>query len=483
MEGKITFFNQQEGKGKVLTRQKKVYHFDMDAWVDFDNLPNTGILVEFFVNKEGEVEKISAVEGHENSDGSAGGLEALKTTTECIDEYFSDIKNLIGKYSNTLNVEKELDFFKMKRFLLTAFNDLFELDNGLADNKLEARRNELLSLQTKYSEFRRAARFPLGYAFEKIFLEHQPNYMKILKKKESILQKMSAYALKEKPLQFEIERKEKELETLEKEGKKGSETYQKKDEVLKSLRRQYVDILHYVSNQKETLVLLSRQIDNFQKLHFKSFVKDFEPLMRFLDAKLIKILNVKAYYFDSMMWSRAKNSMIIRQFFIDSGIEGTYSSKTFLKYFLRTLDKEKLNESNKELVNLLKYLESLGSDSVLVIRSNKEAATRTKYLIENIDKEIKVKSTIDASETFKYALKDRPDIIILDYNLRTTNAIEYIKKFREITPEGSSPPNFCIIVDENSIEHIDEIKKLKPKSIINSNLNDEQFMDSIRVIL
>lgn len=483
MEGRITYFNQQEGVGKILNRNKKVLPFDMDGWVDFDMLPNTGLIVEFEVKGDKAVEIVS--KERPKGDGEASDeVGAIKSPKECIEEYFVPVSGLIGEYAKLLESKKELDFKRMKRFLLTAYNDLYELDSSLADNSLEQKKNEIISLENKYGSFRRVAGFPLGYAFEKIFLENQPNYQKILTKKERTLQRITAYASKEKPLLYEIEAKERDLKKMEEDGKKGTEEHKVKETTLKNIRKQYVDTLHYVSTQRELLELISKQIDNFQKKYFKSFVREFEPLVRFYDAKLIKILNVRAYEFDSRLWGRAKRSKLIRQFFMDAGIEGTYSSKTFLKYYLRTLDKDKLNENNRSLFALLKYLESLGSENILVIRSNKELLNKTKYLIENIDKELNVTATIDPSETFKYAIKHRPDIIILEHGMRVVGVSEYIKKFNELVPPDSSTPLYCVIVPSDIAE--DELKAIKSsgvKNIISASLGDVEFTDVLRRIL
>lgn len=483
MEGRISFFNQQEGSGKIVTRNKKVLTFNMDSWVDFDMLPNTGLIVEFKQDGDKAFDIVS--KEHPKGDSSSGDEVGLGISVkESIEHYFTPVKKLLSDYAMLLESKKELDFSKMKRFLLTAYNDLYELDSSLANSKLEEKKNELLKLQDKYGSFRRVANFPLGYAFDKVFLQHQPSFQKILEKRDSTAQKISVFASKEKHLLYEMELRERDLKRLIEEDRKGSQEYEVKESALKALRTQYVDNLHYVATQREMLNLLTRQIDNFKNTHFKEFVREFEPLVRFYDAKLIKILNVRAYEFDSMLWGQAKQSKLIRQFFVDSGIEGTYSSKTFLKYYLRTLDKDKLNEHNKKLFSLLKYLESLGNENILVIRPSKEAALKTKYLIENIDKELKVTVTIDPSETFKLAIKNRPDIVILEYGLRLVDASEYIRKFVDLIPPDSSPPNFCVLVPEDiEAQSIKNLRELGVKNIVSSNLSDEEFTDVLRRIL
>lgn len=488
MEGKVTFYNPSLGKGKILTKDEKVFNFVVDAWKDFDTMPSVGLLVDFEIDGANRIIKITTKKGTKPQNEPKINqktkeeieIKETKPLRECLDEYYGDIFSVLKEYEDLGENEKELNFLKLKRFLFTAYNDLYELDSALTDNEMDKVKNELLRLQKEYETFKIKSSYPLEYLFEKIYLSKQTNYLKLQDELDLTISKIKNFSIKEKPLLEKI--KQKELELLEIEDKKSDE-YKKVEEQLKALKKRYVDLLHELALMREKRDKLTKILSDFKQKHLDEFEKEEKSLSRYLDAKLLRILNVKAYKFDTTMWEKAKKSRLIRQFFMDAGIEGTYSSRTFLKYYLKTLDKDKLTPENKELFELQKYLDSLGNESILVIRNSVEKAVKTKYLIEGIDKELKVTAIYDPMESFKICLKDKPDLIIFDFNMRTINALEYLKKFKEACPSQEKEITFCVIIGEENKEYIKELKKEGVKYFFNSAWGDYEFVDYLRSIL
>ncbi len=70
-----------------------------------------------------------------------------------------------------------------------------------------------------------------------------------------------------------------------------------------------------------------------------------------------------AFLFDRMMWEKASSSKIIDRYFQEANISYPYSCLTFLRYYLKTLNKAKLTTENKELFDLLEYLEKRSKKS------------------------------------------------------------------------------------------------------------------------
>lgn len=509
MEGKITFFNEVRGEGRIVTRKEKVYPFNMDVWTDFDALPRPGMMVEFLLDSNNRVTKVisghtsSKAENsktanpdnantksspkHQNESQKETGKEEEPDTyeinhsvQECVDAFFQDIVEILEKHQQALESNRELDFSRMKRFLFTAYYDLYEIDTAVTDPEMEKAKNELLRLEKEYEGLKHRINYPVKYAFEKIFLRNQSSYKKLENDLEYSKSQYKAFTLQEKPLLERLERKEVELGNI---SNKKSAQYLNVEKELKSIRKRYVDLLHSLSKLREDIECYTEELQEFKEKYYRDFVTAYEPMTHHLDTRMIKVLNVKAYTFDFMLWERAKKSRYIRQFFMDSGIEGTYSSRTFLKYYLRTLDKEKLNDQNRELFSLLKYLESIGTNNILIIKNNVESAMRCKYLIENIDKELQVHATYDAMDTLKDCIRTQPDLIMLDYNLRTTNALEYIKKYREICENGEKETTFCLFVDEADMDVLKEARRMKVKHFINSNASDHELIDIMRGIL
>ncbi len=506
MEAKITFYNENSGRGKLLTRDGDVHNFSVDAWRDFDVMPQVGVLVEFaqegskitkiVISKNNKTEPTSQSEQKKDTpqntqkeqnievakkNKNLPTLTVTRNSEECLSEYYQDTLLLVENYQNIQENEKELNFLRMKRFLFTAYNDLYELDSGLTDKDMANIKKELSSLQRDYETLKYKNSYPSEYLFEKIFLSRQQGYVDLNEELELTVAKVKSFSLNEKPLLDRMSEKEKEI--LGYKGDKKGDAYLALEEQLKHIKKRYVDLLHEVALMRDKQEKLRVVLEEFRSENIEEFLKKQQALSRYLDSKLIRMLNIKAYKFDTMLWERAKKSKIIRQFFMDADIDGTYSSKTFLKYYLRTLDKEKLSHENKELIELQKYLESLGNEVVLIVRNGVEKANKTKFLVESVDQDLKVNSVYDPGESFKICLKQKPDIIILDYNLRTINAPEYAKKYRELVGGGQKDPTFCVILDESQKNEATACKKMGFKHIINANWGDYQFLDFIRTIL
>lgn len=93
-------------------------------------------------------------------------------------------------------------------------------------------------------------------------------------------------------------------------------------------------------------------------MYFQEFDKKLSILQVKYKDMISRILNYKAYDFDSYLWKNAVRSKSIKEYFKASGIKGTYSTETFLRYYLKTLDKDNLKEEQEELFKLLHYFEN-----------------------------------------------------------------------------------------------------------------------------
>ncbi len=479
MFGKISNVNKITKRAKVESEGNN-YFFDLKIWHGNLDILKKGLEVEFEIEK-GRVVTIKELLSDARKKEAENEIKATINPQECINRYFGDTEATIESLNiDDADPKNGIDFLKMKRFMITAYNDLFELDSALVDKELDEAKHELTTLNKEYDVFRRKIKYPIKYAFEKIFLNSQPDYLKAQDDLEHITSQIRIYSQRERPLGRRLKEKEEQLDKI---TNKNSNEYRKQEQLVKDLRKRYVDIIHYISQQKEMHIKLKDRIEGFKDAHFREFVTVYEPLSKYLEKKLIKILNAKAYKFDTLLWNRAKLSKIIRQFFMDSGIEGTYNSKTFLKYYLRTLDKDKLTTENRELFELLHYLESISKKDVLIIKNNIESAQRLKYLIENLDRDIRVTATFDPLETLKTSLSNIPDVILLDYNIRTTNAFDYIRKYREICQGNKKKTIFGLFIKESSPEFLKEIRKMKIDYLLDINATDQEFVDKIREIL
>ncbi len=104
---------------------------------------------------------------------------------------------------------------------------------------------------------------------------------------------------------------------------------------MKAMRKRYVDLLNFIGNQKDALVSENARMKRFREEHLTAFGSVYTPMTNDIKSRFLALLDTKAYDFDTTLWSRAKFSHNVKHFFSNSRIEGSFSSKTFLRYFLR----------------------------------------------------------------------------------------------------------------------------------------------------
>ena len=94
----------------------------------------------------------------------------IKSVEECLDEYFNLIKAEIAKYSPTLSKDKtkSLYYSKMKRFIFTAYNNLYEMDSKFFDENLRQLRRDLLGLE-KVEEHVKGILLSIQSTYEYVF--------------------------------------------------------------------------------------------------------------------------------------------------------------------------------------------------------------------------------------------------------------------------------------------------------------------------
>ena len=155
-------------------------------------------------------------------------------------------------------------------------------------------------------------------------------------------------------MEFEIKQKVSELDSLKKDDE-GSIVIRENIKHLKSL---YVDAIDKMGNLREENEILLPITDEYFELFFEKFSGQFASSYEKNMKNLISILSSLAFLFDRLMRDKASHSKVLKKHFEESNIPYPYSSLTFLRYYLKTLNKSKLSEKNKKLFELLNYLEN-----------------------------------------------------------------------------------------------------------------------------
>lgn len=274
--------------------------------------------------------------------------------TQALQNYFNSVDFLMNKQLETLNTKAQLDYFLSRRFLITAYNNLKNLDPALHDhNDIKEKLKVLQDLHKAYHTVSDKTSVP-DIAFEMIFLRAQPEYIKYINDKEDCINRISALGVMSESLVREIEQKEAELKKMAKNDKNRIQL----EDAIRPIRGNYVDAIHERAVLAKKLAEMKDLKAMYTEKYFDSFASELSQLSKEYKKVLVKILNNKASELDNEIWKHASKSKLIREYFSDAGIEGDYTTVTYLGYYLRTLDKRQLKEEHKELFKFFDYLKT-----------------------------------------------------------------------------------------------------------------------------
>lgn len=475
LEGQIISIDTTNKEGKVQqTLNKRIYPFSFKVWQGEEDELVPNIDVEFVVENKVVVKmqlKIS-LEDEE-------AIPVTKSAEECINEFFAREKSILNHHKDFMEGGKELDFMRMKRFLFTAYNDLCDLDSMLENKELKAVKHEVATLYKDFEEYNRKIQYPLAYAFERIFLVRQVAYTHLEQYIEDVKIGMASAKAESEPLGRRLEEEEKNLRLMP--DKKSSE-YLEFEKEVKALRRRFVDLIDYIAKQKDVIARESARLQAFKEKHYQMFSDVFAPMTAEIKTRFIKLLNTKGYELDKEMWARAKTNQYVKKFFRDADIHGGYNSKTYLRYFLKGLDKSKVVSSKtKELFGLLKDLEKISMQNIMVIQENDTKSFKSQQLIERVDSGLKVTVEHNPFDALAKLGSKPQDIVVLDYKNMGLMAFDFIREYKA-TPNAKK--TVFIVVTPTPLDYntMEEGREIGVEYYVLAN-DAEGFSDAIRMVI
>ncbi|MDA7818525.1 hypothetical protein N9A28_10075 [Sulfurimonas sp.] len=278
--------------------------------------------------------------------------ESDSRVSEALDKYFSSISSIIGKENKSVGEKKQIDYFLSKRFLMTAYNNLRCFDPSIHEHKsITEKLQEVDKLQNAYYNLNDKDNVP-EMAFEIIFLRSQEEYNQFVSDKEKYERQLSVFKNQDSSLIVEIKNIEDEIKKYKDNESKRSLL----ENELKPLKGKYVDGVEEIASLNEKLENMEDIKSVYTEKYYQAFVDELATLSVEYKKVLATILNHKAGELDDLIWENASKSKLIREYFCDAGIDGEYSTKTYLNYYINTLDKNKLGSEHKELTKFLNYL-------------------------------------------------------------------------------------------------------------------------------
>jgi len=258
---------------------------------------------------------------------------------EFLDDYFRELKKVNEfhwAYLVTHNFKfPKSDYIELKKFIDTATNFLSEIDRNIISKLTGKLYQDINSLHKYYNEFSKKSKYT-EYVFSKEYLESIERYKKLKDEVDLAQKTMEDY-------NSIIKATEEQLKIMS-----------DSDLSYKRMKKKYVDAIYELSKIKEDFYKAKKSMVEIEKAEQLKFFPEFNKLKSHNLKKLQKIINVKLYYFEKLLWFNASKSPAIIKFFDESQIEGDFSTKTFIKYFLKSIDVSK--SSNSEWITYLQKM-------------------------------------------------------------------------------------------------------------------------------
>jgi CheY-like chemotaxis protein len=512
MKGRLLSYKDEIDEGIALGEDKKKYKVNVMDWDDMDNLPQKGLYIEF--TPEGLVARNIVVSSNQqpatqNSEVATSATEeknvqvensikpTLKATANLskdkkldnidfdtlteipispdyemfLSNYFRD--SLTTLENNSIKGDKVLSYPLMKRFLSTAYDHLLDKDPTFIDQKLGDLKIVLERTYRVYRALEELTSYPEA-KFESVFLKNQSVYYKIYLKFEQHKIRVSKLSEVVTDLEKSIKSSEKTLFGMTPK----SPRYNQLDQKLKKMRTNFVDKLEEMTKLKNQNNIYYTLMNNFKELHRKPFVDYFKKQSEIITSQLLLLLNSNAYLFDSYMWELAKKSQGIKRFFIEANIDGSFSSKTFLKYFLNSLDENKMSDEYKSMQELLHYLESLEKGSILIVDDRSEMLPSLRYFANHVDKDFRVK-LLRPIDVLNELSKNQVNYIIVNIHIRGIHLFELIKKVQQVRKSLS----FILTSDKFTKELLVRAKTVGVKHFVATNVEDKVLLETLEKIV
>lgn len=463
MKGKISEFNSKNSTGKIITPAGTIFEFHVCSWMSTNKTPEKDMKVLFDISgkKATNIELYENISIHTYEKDTSDKLnqqneniceleldfqtdkddnkESIRNilcsdpsyiatdTKSAIYNYFSNVVKECIDNKKYLKYRNTLDYIKTKRFLMSAYNNLIEIDCNFENFELANLKRDIDKI---YTNFKKASLHTKS-AYNIIFLSHHPEQKKLQLKLETNRDKISLLNSEVEKLEATIKEKSSKLSNLT----PGSNAYNQLNKNIKNLKRELVDTIHEIGTLIEENKKYFESIQKFYDQYYHDFQNNLNIFVKEYDQKLKKILDVLAYRFDKSIWKKAKNSELIKEHFSKAGINDEFSTETYLKYYLKSIDKSKASLEHQELYRLQEYFEEKKRKVILCFDDEPAFLTLVKNIIVKIDKKIDVFLSTRKEMAINSIKKYKPHILIINPNIKEIDIKNFIDPIKNFIPD------------------------------------------------
>lgn len=471
MRGKISYYNENTHIGMIVDKAKVAYEFKLAIWFDQHRLPTANMYVDFKADKNGKVEQIkeSALlklqrkyDVTENDFWQSVDEEALEdlavarreklindrilnivpkaiaedySIADCFLAFFADSVELIYRYEeiafSDIPQSQRLDYFKLKRFMLKAKSQLLQTDGSISGEPFSRMEKEFSELEFVVSEVLKQKSKDMQTLFNEIYLTQQINFLRVERRLGIDSQRVFELGISVKRADESISMWQNKLKA-ERNADNIASLQAKIARLVESQESAATELKEIEKNKN----LFAEHIQQFKNAKYKEFMQSFgfETELKGVVDALRTVIEHVAFKYDILLWEGAINSNIVRNTFYKQTTSGNFCTATFLRYYLKPLNKNALNKNDEALSSYLAKYDKYIAKQVLILSENKEIITDIMMTVYGNYKDSVVHQFHRAVDSLHWFRANRAAIALFDEQNRTLSPEELAESYAKAHP-------------------------------------------------
>lgn len=473
MRGKISYYNEKMQTGMVVDKARNVYEFKRANWFDKHRLPTADMYVDFKANELGRIEQIKESDFlrlqrkydiTENDFWQSKDEEALEdiaiarrerlindgilsitpkpiaedyAIADCFLAYFADPVELIYRYEDLAFSESEedgrLDYFKLKRFMLKAKSYLVQSDGTVEVELFNTMERQLFELEFVALETLKNKNKTMETLFEEIYLTQQIGFLRMEKRLKIDSQKAFELGINIKRAMESINMWQTRLK-----AERNQERIASINEKIERMTQSKMAAEEQLQTIEKNKTLFAGHIKHFKEVKYAEFLNNFgfEGELKGVVDTLKKVIDQIAFRYDTLLWQCAVNSNIIRNTFFKQMNIGNFCSATFLRYYLKPLDKRLLSKPDEALYNYLAKYDRDIAKHVLVLSEHKDVIEEVSMMVYRNYKDAVVHQFHRVVDSLRWLKGRNATMAVFDEQNRALTPQELAQTYADAHPDS-----------------------------------------------
>lgn len=397
---------------------------------------------------------------------------------EAIEQYFIYILEGLTTCDQPKLRDRIMDYFIMKPFLITALNHFKSLDGSFEDDNIKQAKWRMQKASELWQVMIRKTSASIETLYEEVFLKKHIEYLRLYEENNQLLDEMTKSRSELDTINRQLDIVKEEIKTLR------GDAREEKISFSKRLNAKSVDLVHNLANMKERLNVIIDSKKAIYDAHIVEFTEVFRERVEVIRADLARVLGLMAYRLDKAIWQKAKTSISIKNFFYESRIIGFFSSKTFLEYFVKNIDKDKASTAQKTLVKYLDEYNKKNRIKIALLGKSINETTMLKAQIERIDPIVEIMQFTNIEALIsKHKIVPFYAIITSFDLLGGKNAADFFVEFHKTFADEKDQIFIVSLDSQNDKNETFKAKDVGIKNFIYSSMSQDKLTSKLMEIL